>query len=130
MLRLCEAFTPLRMTKRKRRLRHPPEKAFPQDAELFPPAQGDSCSEDVVLSQCNLFEKCTIDVDEHPECRLTVFGDVGDQFVAGRIELAGAVSFLRQNRAEPGRIGNREYIRQGEIELRQIFLRQVNASEA
>ena len=49
-------------------------------------------------------------VDQHPQCGLAVFGDVGDERVAGEIELAGAVGFECEHGTKAGGIGSREQV--------------------
>src|SRR6202008_2930767 len=81
------------------------EETFPQDAELLPSAQRDFRGENVVLLFGDSFEQAAVDRDERPQSRLAVFGDVADQFLAGRVILAGAIGFQRQQGTEAGSVG-------------------------
>src|SRR5579864_9647565 len=79
------------------------EKAFPQDAQFFPPAERHSRGENVILLQGDLFEQAAVNVDQDPKRRLTVFGYVCDQLVPGGVELARPVGFERQHGTKTGR---------------------------
>ncbi len=57
---------------------------------------------------------------------LAVFGDVGDQRVAGGVELAGAVGFEREQGAEARGVRRRQQLGGGEAELGQVLFRKIN----
>ena len=78
----------------------------------------------------DLFEQAAVDGDQHPQRGLAVFGDVRNQVVAGAVELACAIGFERPARAKARGVRSGEQFRGGQIKLRQIFFRQIDAAHA
>ena len=84
------------------------QKAFPKDSQFFADRQSYLAAEYVVLAGGDFFEQLAIDVDQHPQSGLAVFGNIWDELLAGLVELAGAVGFERQQRAEAGCVGRQK----------------------
>src|ERR1700731_571357 len=104
------------------------QKSSTKNTQLLGNGQADLAAEHVVFTVGNFLEQLAVNIHQDPETRLTVFCDHRDQFVPGFVELTGAVGFQVQQRTKTRGIGGREQIRRRETELRQVFLRKINAA--
>ncbi len=69
------------------------QKTFPENAQLFADRQTDFSTEYVILALGDFFQQLAIDVDQHKERGLAVFGNVRNELIASLVAFARPISF-------------------------------------
>src|ERR1035438_4348101 len=96
------------------------EKALSQDHELLARRQADFLVENIEASERDPFEQSTVDRHQHPERRLAVFVNQGQQLVGGTIEFPRPLRLPGQQRSDAFQILSRAQLRGCDVEARQF----------
>src|SRR5205807_7683341 len=101
------------------------QKAFKQHLQLFPGSEADLLVKNFVLLGGDLFQKLSVNGNQHPERGLTVVIHQRDQLVSGAIVLPGPLSLHRQERPKTSALRVAQFGR-AQPEFRQVLVWQIN----